>query len=113
MRSGCRSRSESASGDRCTEWPRYSARFPPSPNFAGTLAGSLYDQDKYMNGYGIDVYNPRISGAGLSSYSVEGRATLYEWAYRGYYGRLPNPIPSNYPLITGGAQQLLYNTLYP
>jgi hypothetical protein len=79
-------------------------------DFAGTLAGGISDQIKYSAG--IDVYNPRISGGPLSSYGVEGRATLYEWGYRLYYGLPPRPIPSNYP-VTGGAQQLLYGTLYP
>jgi hypothetical protein len=78
-------------------------------NFAGTLAGGISDQIKYSAG--IDVYNPRISGAPLSSYGVEGRATLYEWSYRLYYG-IPGGAGSNYP-ASPAAQQRLYDLLYP
>jgi hypothetical protein len=78
-------------------------------SFGGTLAGAVSDQVKYT--FGVDVYNPRITGAPLSSYSVEGRATLYEWSYRLYYPKISYG-PSNFPLTPASRVQL-YNTLYP
>jgi hypothetical protein len=76
----------------------------------GTAVGALKDQTLYA--FGANVYNPSLNSAGsLSGFSVEGRATLYEWSYRVYYG-IPGGAGSNYP-ATSGAQQRLYNLLYP
>jgi RHS repeat-associated protein len=75
----------------------------------GTAVGALKDQTLYA--FGVNVYNPSLNSAGsLSGFSVEGRATLYEWSYRTYYG-----IPgrgSNYPTAPADVQRL-YGILYP
>ena len=77
----------------------------------GTAVGALKDQ--VLFDFGADVYNPSLSSASrLSGFSVEGRATLYEWSYCLYSGLAPQPVPSNYP-IAPSAQQRLYGILYP
>jgi len=75
----------------------------------GTAVGALKDQTLYA--FGVNVYNPSLNSAGsLSGFSVEGRATLYEWSYRTYYG-LPGR-GSNFPTAPADVQRL-YGILYP
>jgi len=77
--------------------------------FIGTGIGGLWDQTKYYSGVS-NPYNPSIAGAtSFSSFSVEGRATLYEWAYRFKYPNLMGAAASysNFPRTVAQQQRLL------